>query len=142
MKVNTILKSKGNEIHSIAPHATLAEVVQKLVEKNCGSLLVMDGGQLTGIITERDILRTCAEESRPLGEIRVFERMTTELTTASSGAGLNSVMGTLTDNRIRHLPIVDGPQLVGVISIGDVVKAQCDQLSLENHYLKQYIIKS
>lgn len=142
MKTYEILQNKGDEVHWITPQSTLADVVQTLVDNNCGSLLVMDGTKLTGIITERDILKACAEEDRPLSEIMVYERMTANVMTASPEEDVNTVMGTLTTNRIRHLPIVDQQQLVGVISIGDVVKAQHDRLSMENHFLKQYIIES
>ena len=142
MKTHDILQSKGYGIHTIRPDATLADVVDKLVEHNCGSLLVVDKEQLQGIITERDILRTLASEERPLKEIAVYERMTTEVVTASSQDEVNEVMGTLTERRIRHLPIVDGSDLRGIISIGDVVKAQHDELTVENHFLKSYIINS
>ena len=142
MKMYEILQNKGDQVFSISPQSTLADVVQTLVDNNCGSLLVMDGSELVGIITERDILKTCAEETRPLAQIMVYERMTTEVMTGSPQEDVNEIMGTLTTNRIRHLPIVDRQELVGVISIGDVVKAQHDRLSLENHFLKQYIIES
>lgn len=139
MKTHQILHNKGENVYSISPDATLAEVVSKLVDKNCGSLLVMDGDRLAGIITERDILRTCASDKRPLTEIRVYERMTVDIVTATPDEDVNAVMGTLTKNRIRHLPIIEQDRLVGIISIGDVVKAQFDLLSMENHYLKSYI---
>ena len=139
VKTHQILHNKGKNVYSISRDATLAEVVSKLVEKNCGSLVVMDGDRLAGIITERDILRACASEERPLSEIRVHEKMTVEIVTATPDEDVNAVMGTLTKNRIRHLPIVDAECLVGIISIGDVVKAQFDLLSMENHYLKSYI---
>ena len=139
MKTHQILRNKGENVYSISPDATLAEVVDKLVDKNCGSLLVMNGDRLSGIITERDILRTCAADDRSLSEIRVHERMTVDIVTATPDEDVNAVMGILTKKRIRHLPIVEQDRLVGIISIGDVVKAQFDLLSMENHYLKSYI---
>lgn len=139
MNVKDILEAKGHAVFSISPGATLAEVVRELVDRNCGSLLVMEGEKTVGIITERDILRTCAQDRRPLSEISVRERMTREPVTASPSDNLNDVMGLMTSRRIRHLPIMDGSRLVGMVSIGDVVKAQHDGLHLENEMLKDYI---
>lgn len=139
MKVESILQHKGQSVITIHPQATLADVVQRLVEHNCGSLLVLDGERLVGIITERDILRACADDDRLLHEIAVFERMSTRLITGAPDDEINDIMGLMTERRIRHLPIVEGGYLRGIISIGDVVKAQHDHLSLENHYLRAYL---
>ena len=139
MKIGDILKHKGAEVHDIQQQVSLADVVATLVEKNCGSLLVRDNDKVVGIITERDILRACHAEDRPLSEIKAQEKMSTGLITGQSGDTVSSVMGLLTQHRIRHLPIVDNDQLVGIISIGDVVKAQHDQLATENQFLKNYI---
>jgi CBS domain-containing protein len=142
MTLQEILRKKGSKVHSISPHATLEDVVQKLVENNCGSLLVCepDSDQpMVGIITERDILRATAKANRPLGETRVEEVMSTDVFTGSPQDSVESVMGLLTEKRIRHLPVVENNQLKGMISIGDVVKAQVDILAMENHYLKNYI---
>ena len=140
MKTYEILQRKGSHVHSIAPTAFVSDVVAKLVEKNVGSLLVIDNDKLVGIITERDILRCCANDQRPLTDIRVAEKMTNRLVTAAAHDSVDSVMRLMTANRVRHLPIVDDEdQLAGVISIGDTVKAQHDQLSMENEYLKSYL---
>ncbi|HEY6563013.1 MAG TPA: CBS domain-containing protein [Pirellulaceae bacterium] len=134
-----ILRVKGHLVHSIGPEASLADVVQSLVAKNCGSLMVRAQDAVVGIITERDILRACAEDSRPLSQILVHERMTRDLVVAGPDSHVSEIMGLMTERRIRHLPIMDGPHLLGMISIGDVVKAQHDHLTLENHYLKEYL---
>jgi CBS domain-containing protein len=139
VKTHQILRNKGENVYCISPEATLADVVSKLVDKNCGSLLVMNGDKVAGIITERDILRACAADERPLSKIRVIEKMTVDVVIGSPDEDVNTVMGTLTEKRIRHLPIVEQDRLVGIISIGDVVKAQVDHLAMENHYLKSYI---
>jgi CBS domain-containing protein len=94
---------------------------------------------MLGIITERDILRACAAHHAPLAARKVADAMTTDVITASPGDCVEEAMGLLTDRRIRHLPVMDDDQLIGMISIGDVVKAQHDALSMENHYLKSYI---
>ncbi len=127
---------------SIGPDATLETVVKKLVDHNCGSLLVCDPDSdqpMVGIVTERDILRTTAAAKKPLSETQVSEVMSANVITAEPAASVESVMGLLTSKRIRHLPVIEDAQLVGIISIGDVVKAQFDQLAMENHYLKSYI---
>ena len=140
MIVRDILQVKGQVVYSISPDATLADVCRELVNCNCGSLVVCDGEQsLIGIITERDVLRAMAQDALPLELIRVEARMSTELFTASPDEGLETVMGLMTEKRIRHLPVVDRGQLLGVISIGDVVKAHHDRLCMENEYLKHYI---
>lgn len=138
MTIRDILRNKGSQVLSIHPDATLADVVQKLVQNNCGSLVVCDGDRMAGIITERDILRAVADGT-PLSQVRVHQRMTTEVVTGTSDDSVESIMGAMTEHRIRHMPILDNQRLVGLISIGDVVKAQHDQLSVENHYLLSYI---
>ena len=139
MQVMEILQRKGCQVHSISVQASLADVVRSLVHHNCGSLMVIDDGVVEGIVTERDILRACAEDSRPLGEIAVGERMTNDVVTGSPCDDVNDIMGLLTEKRIRHLPIMKDGNLAGLISIGDVVKAQHDRLSMENQALKDYI---
>ncbi|MEM7314841.1 MAG: CBS domain-containing protein [Planctomycetota bacterium] len=139
MKAYELLQTKGTAVHSTSPDANLQQVVQLLVNHNCGSLLVMNGEKVLGIITERDILRTCDGESRSLSDIKVRERMSSRLVTAAPQNSLTDLMGMFTSNRIRHLPIMEEGRLAGIVSIGDVVKAQYKSLSLENEYLKSYI---
>jgi CBS domain-containing protein len=139
MILQDILRVKGSAVHSIDPSATLEDVVQTLVACNCGSLVVCNEGTLAGIITERDILKACAAHPGQFKQLRVREVMATHPVTASPQDSVEDTMGLMTNRRIRHLPIIEEGQLVGLISIGDVVKAQHDSLSLENHYLKTYI---
>ena len=139
MLLREILQVKGDKVYSIEPSATLADVVQRLVEFNCGSLVVCDGGKMVGIITERDILRACAALDEPLESIPVEARMTADVVTGAPDNTVNETMGVMTEKRIRHLPVMDQGQLVGMVSIGDIVKAQHAELSVENHYLKNYI---
>jgi len=144
MKLQDILAVKGSMVHSISPDTTLQEVVQTLVERRIGSLVVCQSdaeGRVTlkGIITERDILHASLREKRPLAEVRVSEAMTTALVTGLPDDEVEQVMGLMTTRRIRHLPVLADGQLVGMISIGDVVKAQHDSLALENRFMKDYI---
>jgi CBS domain-containing protein len=139
MKLRDILQIKGSDVHTIPPSATLQQVINRLVEHNCGSLVVVDQGNMCGIITERDIVRAAASEPQPLDACFVRDHMSIELLTGTPADDISDVMGLMTQHRVRHLPITEGEQLVGIISIGDVVKAQHDRLSMENHYLKNYI---
>ncbi len=139
MNIREILEAKGSDVYSIEPSATLEEVVDRLVENNCGSLVVCEDEQLVGIITERDILRACAARKGTLEQLRVEDVMSVDLITGTPDDGVEDIMGLMTKNRIRHLPVLDDGRLAGMISIGDVVKAQHDRLTMENHYLKSYI---
>jgi len=139
MILSEILQAKGRHIYTIVAHASLADVVDRLVEYNVGSLVVCDDdGRLAGIVTERDILRACAAR-RGLEDNIVEKNMTTDVITASPRDNVETVMGLMTEHRIRHLPILEDDRLVGIISIGDIVKAQHEELTRENHYLMCYI---
>ena len=139
MLVSDILSDKGKLVHTCAPDDSLADVVDLLVGHNVGSLVVMEEGEMVGIITERDILRASAATRGPLEFLSVRERMTRCPVVASMQHDVSDVMCVMTERRIRHLPVVEGGRLIGIISIGDTVKAQHDELCRENHYLKSYI---
>jgi CBS domain-containing protein len=94
---------------------------------------------MLGIITERDILRACAARRGPLESTRVSDVMTTNVVTGSPCDSVEDTMGLMTEHRIRHLPVLENDKLVGIVSIGDIVKAQHDALTMENHYLKSYL---
>lgn len=144
MTLQEILNVKGTLIHRIGPDHSLADVVQRLIQHRIGSLVVcqsdcVDDVHMLGIITERDILRAVSERRAPLEDLKVRDYMTVDLATAAPLDDVAQVMGLMTQRRIRHLPIVNDGSLVGLISIGDVVKAQHDQMVMENHYLKSYV---
>ncbi len=139
MNLNDILHQKGRAVYTASPRAMLADAVQLMVEHNCGSLVVCDNEAMVGILSERDILRSIAESGRPLEEVSVAERMTRNVITGLPIDDLNKIMGVMTQHRIRHLPVLDNGRVVGLISIGDIVKAQHEQLAVENHFLMSYI---
>jgi CBS domain-containing protein len=139
MRVHEIIQRKGSAVYQILPSASLADVVDRLVEYKCGSLLVTEGETVFGIITERDILKTINRERKHLGTLLVRDFMTSDLVTGQSSDDVQSLMGKMTKHRLRHLPIIDDGKLAGMISIGDVVKAQFDSISSENHQLMSYI---
>jgi CBS domain-containing protein len=141
MTIRDILAVKGAYVHSTTPSETLQRVVEVLVENNCGSLIVYDSPQSTrmvGIITERDIMRACAA-GKSLHDTSVSDVMSRNVVTGTADDSVADTMGLMTRRRVRHLPVLQGHHLAGVISIGDVVKAQHDSLTAENHHLKSYI---
>jgi CBS domain-containing protein len=139
MNLKDILDHKGRAVFTVSPRASLAEAVQIMVQHNCGSLVVCDQDGMVGILSERDILRAIAATKRPLDELLVEERMTRRVITGDPTDDLNKIMGVMTEHRIRHLPVLEATRVVGMISIGDIVKAQHEQLAVENHFLMSYI---
>lgn len=143
MTLQDILAAKGSQVFTIEPEATLADVVRLLTQHNVGCLLVCrrEAGEEkpVGIITERDLLHAQAAGKGPLERVKVSEVMTTRLITAAPEDAVELVMGLMTTKRIRHLPVLSEGRLVGLVSIGDVVKAQHDLLAAENRFMKDYI---
>jgi CBS domain-containing protein len=140
MKVADILKVKGDQVFTIGEDQTMLETVRMLVDKNIGALLVLDSrGAVAGIVTERDVLRECNRRFSQLDQTRVSEVMTRRLLTGSPGDDIGTVQGMMTERRVRHLPIMEGERLAGLVSIGDVVKAVYRQAETENRDLKDLI---
>ncbi len=140
MKVKDILKDKGTEVATIGSEQTICDAVKILVEKNIGSLLVQDEkGGIAGIITERDILKRCNLCLESFKETKVKEVMTKNLIVASPDDDLDYVENIMTQNRVRHLPIISNQKLEGIISIGDMVNVLRGACKVENRYLKDYI---
>lgn len=140
MKVREILRQKGMTVVTVEPDDSVQDAIHRLVQHNIGSLVVrMPDGRIAGIITERDILRESARRPGQLARTRVGEVMTTELIICLPDDELEYVMGIMTKNRIRHLPILDDGGLQGIISIGDVVNAHLREAEFENRMLKDYI---
>jgi CBS domain-containing protein len=138
-KLSEILDEKGPEVLEIEADASVFEAVRKMVDANVGSLLVTDGGEIAGIVTERDYLRRVTLEGRTDKEIAVREIMSSPLVVATPETTIDECMAMMTDRRIRHIPVVDGGEVVGVVSIGDVVKFKSKQQSFEIQYLTDYI---
>ena len=139
ISVSSILNRKGNQVVTVSPETTVLEALKIMAEKNIGSVVVTQNGNYLGIVTERDILRALASGKDDLQHLQVSEIMTTKVVTGRINSHVPDIMGLMTEHRIRHLPIVEEGRLVGLISIGDVVKAQHDEVTTENHYLKEYI---
>ena len=144
MTLYEVLKNKGSDVHVIGPEATLDEAIRAMTHKNVGSLLVCmrdvdRGEEVVGILSERDVLRFCAADRGPPSTARVSDVMTRNVLTAAPTEPVQSVLGHMTRSRVRHMPVVSSGRLVGIVSIGDLVKAQLDRLSMENQFMKDYI---
>ncbi len=138
-QLSEILDEKSADVLQIEADASVFEAVKRMVEANVGSLLVTEGGEITGIVTERDYLRRVALEGRTDKETAVRELMSTPLIVVTPQTTIDECMALMTDRRIRHLPVVDGGEVVGVVSIGDVVKFKSKQQSFEIKFLHDYI---
>jgi CBS domain-containing protein len=140
MKVEAVLAVKGREVASINPSATLATVAQRLRLERIGSLIVLEDGKLVGIISERDVVHAFAAHRAEASEIKVADVMTRDLITCRPEDSLTRVLGLMTRHRVRHLPVLEGGRLAGLISIGDAVKHRLDELELEAAVLRDAYI--
>ena len=139
MTVKAILSVKGNAVVTARPDMSIGDLCKILAEKGIGAVLVTDGhGAILGIISERDIVRAMARGAGSLSD-PVSAHMTTQVITVTEDATVVSLMSRMTSGRFRHLPVVRGSQLCGVISIGDVVKHRLAEMEQEREALKEYI---
>jgi len=141
MLVSQILKSKpGEGVITVAPDATVAEAVKVLSERRIGALIVSpDGRQVAGILSERDVVRELGRQGTACLAARVDALMTAKLVTCSRNEPTDAVLQKMTDGRFRHMPVMEGDEMVGLISIGDVVKARLGELSAEKDALEGMI---
>ncbi len=138
--VNQMLISKGNEVYTIEPDATVLDALRLMAEKDVGALIIMDGDTLTGIFSERDYARKIALQGKSSRTTPVWAVMTDDVVCVSPDLAADKCMAIMTDKRIRHLPVLDDGRVVGIISIGDVVKSiMADQQVLIRH-LEDYIL--
>jgi CBS domain-containing protein len=140
MLIGQILAGKGHEVVSTRPDATIAEVAGLLKARRIGAVVVTDqDGELCGIISERDLARGLADHGGELLRMHVRELMTTQVSTCAPDDGIDKLMQQMTEGRFRHLPVVEGGKMIGIISIGDVVKHRLQELETETHLLHDYI---
>jgi CBS domain-containing protein len=137
--IDAILAKKGGEIFCIWPDATVFEAIEMMDQKNVGALLVMKNNELVGMISERDYTRKVMLRGKRSREITVAEIMSTELTTTHAQEVVENCLRTMTEKHIRHLPVLDGDRVVGVISIGDLVKCVIASQSAAIAHLENYI---
>ena len=138
-QVADILKGKEVELLTVDAEASVYEAVKQMVEANVGSLLVTVDGRIDGIVTERDYLRRVTLEGRTDQDTQVREIMSSPLVVVNPQTAVEECMAIMTDRRIRHVPVVDGGDIVGLVSIGDIVKFQSKQQSFKIQYLTDYI---
>jgi CBS domain-containing protein len=139
MNVSSILRSKGTHVETARPQTTAAEAAERLTSKGVGSLVVLDGrGILLGVLAERDIVRAVAEHTLACGSVPVVDLLKKPPATCRAEDSLRDVMSVMTRRRARHLPVLAGEALVGIISIGDVVKGLLEELELEVGVLRDY----
>jgi CBS domain-containing protein len=140
MLIDQILASKGRDVVTTRPDATIAEVAKLLKAKRIGAVVVTDAaGALRGIISERDLARGLADHGAKLLDMRVSQLMTVEVVTCSPADSLDRLRQQMTEGRFRHLPVVEDGKMIGIISIGDVVKHRLQELETETHLLHDYI---
>jgi CBS domain-containing protein len=143
MTVAAILRHKGVEIASVSPTTLISNVTTMLSEWRIGAVLVRDStGALMGIVSERDIVRCLAREGAACLEMTAGQLMTRLLHTVTPSTSTDEAMALMTTSRVRHLPVLDGDRLVGMVSIGDVVKAQLDDQAQEVDSLRAYVAGS
>lgn len=138
-RLSEILDEKGTEMYEIDAGASVYDAVERMVDLGVGSLLVTEGGDVAGIVTERDYLRRVTLEGRTDRETCVREIMSSPLVVATPDTTIDECMALMTDRRIRHVPVVEDERVVGLVSIGDLVKFQSREQSFEIQYLTQYI---
>jgi CBS domain-containing protein len=147
MNISDILRHKTTpdgtpdrpDIVTAGPDDTVAELVAALERHNVGALVVLDGDTVVGIASERDVVRRLAEHGGALLERPVSSIMTTTVTSCASDESVDAIAATMTERRIRHMPVIDAGRLTGIVSIGDVVSSQIRQLEHDRGQLEQYI---
>jgi len=137
--ISSVLIHKASHLWSIAPEATVFEAIKLMAEKNIGSLLVLTGGRLVGLFTERDYTRKIALHGKNSKETRVGEIIPTEVVTVAPDDSVEDCMRQMTNHRVRHLPVVEGPNVVGIISIGDLVNWIISTQNAHIEQMEQYI---
>jgi CBS domain-containing protein len=140
MTLEDLLNRKENSLISVKTSDEVILAIKNMVDCKVGSLLVMsDDGEFVGILTERDVLRISAKRDGDLAGVRIEEMMTRDLMVATPDCSIDQAMSMMTEHRFRHLPVMDGGKPIGMVSIGDLVKAKLKDVTVEVKYLRHYI---
>lgn len=139
MGIAAILNDKGSAVATVTPETSVAAMVAELTSRRIGALLVMDGDRVAGVVSERDIVRALAGHGGEALALSARDVMTSPVISISPGDSVARAMALMTDRRIRHLPVMDSGKLVGLVSIGDLVKRRIEEIEQEAEALKDYI---
>ena len=140
MRISDVLGRKGSLVATVRPTTTINDALDKLAEHNIGALVVTNAdGAIVGIVSERDIVRALPERGAEILAAEVSEIMTATVVTADPHTDVVDAMRSMTDKRVRHLPVLEGDELVGIVSIGDIVKNRIDELQAATDQLTHYI---
>jgi CBS domain-containing protein len=140
MRVSRILQAKGSEVATVTPERPVMEVVAELRGRGIGAVVVTaEDGTIAGILSERDIVHALGEHGPEIAHLRARDLMTHEVTICAPGEDVHDVMRRMSGGRFRHVPVVEGSRLAGIISIGDVVRARIEELERETEALQHYI---
>jgi len=137
--VSNLLDSKGRDVLTVSPDTLVRDAIEKMEDISAGTALVMEGGEVAGIISERDVIRKVVLQNKNIDEIKVKEIMTTDLTSITQETSLDDCMQLITEKRIRHLPVICSGNLCGIVSIGDVVKYLIVEKDFKIKNLETYI---
>lgn len=139
MLVRDILSAKGSSVVTVDPTRPIQAAVHVLVEHNIGAVVVTEGADVVGILSERDVLRLLARGTPPLEACTVADIMSTDLVVGVPDDAVDYAMAVMTNNRVRHLPVLEDGRLAGIVSIGDLVNATLSDLQAENRWLRDYV---
>ncbi|MUL49239.1 CBS domain-containing protein [Mycobacterium sp. CBMA293] len=142
MRIADVLRNKGAAVATIAPEATVSQLLASLAAMNIGAMVVVGPDGLVGIVSERDVVRKLHARGASLLGQPVSEIMTTVVATCTSRDTVDHLAVLMTQNRVRHVPVVDDGRLAGIVSIGDVVKTRMEELETEQQHLQDYITQS
>ena len=137
--VSQILQNKGNQVWSVTPETTIYETLELMAEKNVGAVLVLEEGHIAGIFSERDYARKVSLQGKSSRDTSIADVMTSPVISVRPGLSIDKCMRLMTDRKFRHLPVVANDQLVGIISIGDVVNAIINEQGIIINHLEDYI---
>ena len=140
MTLNDVLAGKGRRVITVSARSSVADAIRVMHDNNVGSVMVPDGERCpVGILTERDVVRMYADGDRDFDRLQVGERMTCSLVLGRLSMEIDEALGLMTQHRFRHLPVVEDEKLIGLVSIGDLVKIKLEETAQEAQALRQYI---
>jgi CBS domain-containing protein len=141
MRISDVLRGKGSSVATVDPGISVSGLVAELARHNVGAMVVVENGAVAGIVSERDVVRQLHERGADLLNARVADIMTTTVVTCLPTDSVDSLAETMTERRIRHMPVVVDGELIGIVSIGDVVKSRIGELQTEREQLESYIAR-